>query len=290
MLGRVVGEDVTLKTDLAKDLWNIKVDPGSLEQVIMNLAVNARDAMPMGGTLTVTTRNEALQEPILEGDGQIAAGRYVVIEVKDTGCGMDEETRQQVFEPFFTTKQVGEGTGLGLSTCYGIVSQAGGHIHVDSVPDLGTRFEIRLPATSEDERLEREAPNSTRLHGQETVLVVEDEEQLRRLVSRALGSFGYTVVEAANGQEALELAQNRSEKVDLLLTDVVMPVMGGKELAENLEKLFPKLKVLFMSGYTADAIAHRGVLELGTHLLDKPFTPEVLGQAVRRVLDESNGG
>lgn len=291
MLRRVVGEDVTLATRLAPDLWNIKVDPGSLEQVIMNLAVNARDAMPKGGTLSLTTRNEVFEEAASAGGGlQVTPGKYVVIGVTDTGCGMDDETKGQVFEPFFTTKNVGEGTGLGLSTCYGIVSQAGGYISIETALNEGTKFEILLPATTETARLASEAPASTQLRGRETILVVEDEEQLRRLASRVLRSFGYTVLEAENGREALSLAQTSSKRPDLLLTDVVMPVMGGKDLAEKLVGMFPQLRVLFMSGYTADAIANRGVLELGTHLLDKPFTPDSLAQVVRRVLDENDAG
>lgn len=285
MLRRVVGEDVNVQTDLDADLWKIKVDPGSLEQVIMNLAVNARDAMPRGGALTIATRNEFVETPEPRGDDVVPVGAYVAITVTDTGTGMDEETKRRVFEPFFTTKPVGEGTGLGLATCYGIVSQAGGYIWVADTTGQGTTFEIRLPTTSETMTTERSQPISRRSGGAETILVVEDEEQLRRLTARALRSLGYSVVEAANGAEALALARDGGNSIDLLLTDVVMPVMGGKQLADTLTQQFPNIRVLFMSGYTADAIAHHGVLLPGTHLLDKPFTPETLGHAVRTVLD-----
>jgi signal transduction histidine kinase/DNA-binding response OmpR family regulator len=286
MLRRVVGEDVDVATSLAPDLWNVRVDPGSLEQVLVNLAVNGRDAMPKGGKLTIETRNTLLDEEYARAHGEhVKPGQYVCVAVSDDGTGMDEETRRHVFEPFFTTKEAGKGTGLGLSTCFGIVQQAGGYIRVYSEVGSGTTFRVYLPCTREQaESLEPDVvPES--LRGHETVLVAEDDEQVRRLSVRALESFGYQVLEAPDGKQALALIRATERPIHLLLTDVVMPEMGGRELADELVAASPDLRVLYMSGYTANAIAHRGVLEPGTHLIQKPFTPDQLARAVRAALD-----
>jgi CheY-like chemotaxis protein len=212
-------------------------------------------------------------------------GNYVAIRVVDSGTGMDEVTKIRIFEPFFTTKSVGEGTGLGLSTCYGIVRQAGGYIWADSIAHVGTTFEIRLPISAELNEAEVEVPTSGSLGGAETVLLAEDEGQIRALGIRALQSLGYVVLAATNGREALELARGHRGTIHLLLTDVVMPEIGGKDLADKLSKLLPNLKSLYLSGYATDSIVNRAVLEPGTRLLDKPFTPESLGRAVRQALD-----
>lgn len=286
MLTRVVGEDVTVTTDLQEELENVRIDPGSFEQVIVNLAVNARDAMPDGGTFLLATSNLSLHEESQVSHGErIPPGAYVEIRASDTGFGMNEATTRRAFEPFFTTKGVGSGTGLGLSTCYGIVKQADGFITVESQPGSGTTFRILIPQTRNE--VEREAPKqSTKLHsGSETVLVAEDEDQLRRLTVRVLSDLGYQVLHAANGKEALALFRDHAGPIDLLVTDVIMPEVSGKSLAEQLVSERPAIKVLFISGYAPSVIASRGVLEPGTHLLNKPFTPDQLGRTVRKVLD-----
>jgi PAS domain S-box-containing protein len=286
MLRRLVGEDVDVSTRLSDHLWNVRIDPGSLEQVVVNLAVNARDAMLEGGKLTIETDNADIDEEYSAAHGsKVPEGQYVVLAISDDGVGMDAATQARIFEPFFTTKGSGKGTGLGLSTCYGIVKQAGGYIWVYSEPGRGTTFRIYLPRVVEEtERVPILRPPES-LSGTETILVAEDDEQVRRLAARALTRFGYRVVEAANGGEALQVCEQFPERIDLLLTDVVMPEMSGKQLVERLQPLRPEMKVLYMSGYTANAIVHRGVLEPDTHLLQKPFAPEMLARKVRELLD-----
>ncbi|HLG15504.1 MAG TPA: PAS domain S-box protein [Blastocatellia bacterium] len=285
MLRRIIGEDVELVMDLDPSLGLVRADPGQIEQVVLNLAVNARDAMPRGGKLTIETANVVL------GDAQhqvgVRAGPYVVLQVRDTGCGMDEETQSHIFEPFFTTKEHGKGTGLGLSTVYGIVSQSGGHIRVDSEPGKGTAFYIYLPETEssadhDDQRVESEHFPE----GQETVLLVEDEPFVRELACSVLQGQGYSVLAAANGEDAMRLVQNHDHRqIHLLVTDVVMPQMSGCELAGRLAALRPDLKVIYVSGYADGAIAKHGIQDGRDSFLQKPFTPGVLVRKVREVLD-----
>jgi CheY-like chemotaxis protein len=286
MLRRLVGEDIDLVSISAEELRNVRVDPGAFEQVLVNLAVNARDAMPLGGRLTIETANVALgEEEAARRGGGMTGGDYVWMAVRDTGVGIPEGIQERVFEPFFTTKGKGRGTGLGLSTCYGIVKQAGGWIWIQSEPDQGTTFEVFLPAVADAADELEEIGLSSDLRGTETVLVVEDADQVRALAVRSLAKHGYAVLDARDGGEALRLCGQHGGAIDLLLTDVVMPTMGGRELADRIASLLPETKVLFMSGYTDDAIAHHGVLEPGTALLQKPFTPEALCRRVRDVLD-----
>jgi len=282
MLKRMIGEDIEIVALLNLELWSIRADPGQLQQVIMNLVVNARDAMPNGGKLTIETDNVDL-----DSEYDLAQGPYVMISISDTGCGMDMETRSHIFEPFFTTKELGRGTGLGLSTVYGIVKQSGGSIWVDSEPDHGTTFKVFLPRVS-DPVEEPEGANTpaTVPGGTETLLLVEDEASVRELTARVLKERGYHVLDAANGPDALRLMANRPPNdIQLLITDVVMPKMGGPDLAARLARSQDDLKVLFISGYTDKAIARDGVLVEGTPFLQKPFTPDALAGKVREVLD-----
>ena len=287
MLRRIIGEDIELTTLLAKNLGRVKIDPGQFEQIILNLAVNARDAMPSGGKLTIETANVILDEEYARTHISVTPGPYVRLSVSDTGVGIPLEVKEKVFEPFFTTKEKGKGTGLGLSTVYGIVKQSGGNIWVYSEPAHGTTFKIYLPRVEEDlDTLYGRDETDFLPRGSETVLLVEDEPSVRDLAHRLLNQAGYKVLEAANGEEALRVVQEHiGEKIHLLLTDVVMPQMGGKELANQLKNLRPDVKVLYTSGYTDDAIVHHGVLDPGTHFLQKPFSPKTLTHKVREVLD-----
>ncbi len=286
MLRRLIGEDIDLVSVRRPGLGRVKADPGQIEQVIMNLAVNARDAMPQGGKLTLETANVELDEVYARNHVAITPGSYVMLAVSDTGCGMDAETQARIFEPFFTTKELGKGTGLGLATVYGIVKQSGGYIWVYSEPGQGTTFKVYLPRLEEaveTAQPEREIVRPAR--GSETVLLVEDEENVRQLVRQTLEKNGYTVLEARAGAEATQLSAQHPGPIHLMLTDVVMPKMSGRELAERLALLRPGIKVLYMSGYTDNAIVHHGVLDPGTAFLQKPFTAADLGQKVREVLD-----
>ncbi len=276
MLRRLIGEDIVLTCILAPDLYRVKVDPGQMEQVIFNIAVNARDAMPTGGRLTIETRN-------VEG----TAARSVLIAIRDTGCGMTPEVASRAFEPFFTTKGPGKGTGLGLATVYGIIRQSGGEIEARSAPGTGTTFEILLPACEEAPaaRVGSDARLRAVPHGTETILLVEDEEAVRRIVKLVLDASGYKVLEASNGQEALEVARGLGRAIHLVVTDVVMPEMSGRELAERLRSQAPFLRVLFISGYTDDAVMRHGVVDGGEAFLQKPFSPLTLAKKVREVLD-----
>ncbi len=285
MLGRLLGEDIDLCIAPAPDLGMVKADPGQIEQVIMNLAVNARDAMPEGGKLTIETGNVDLDEEYAAQHADATPGPHVMLAVSDTGCGMDAATSKKVFEPFFTTKGLDEGTGLGLATVYGIVRQSGGTIHVYSEPGEGTAFKVYLPRIDEAPEVKKPSrPTDTRGAG-ETILAVEDEETLRGLLVRILERAGYNLLLAANGNEALEVCENHEGTIDLLLTDVVMPEMGGRQLADRLAQTRAEIKVLYMSGYTHDAIAHKGVLASGTQFIQKPFNPNALLAKIREVLE-----
>jgi PAS domain S-box-containing protein len=286
MLRRVIGEDIELLTTLAEDLGRVKTDPGQIEQVIMNLAVNARDAMPSGGKLTIETANVELDEGYARGHIAVKPGRYVMLSVSDTGVGMPPEVRERVFEPFFSTKEKDKGTGLGLSTVYGIVKQSGGNIWVYSEPGQGTTFKIYLPRVDEPlEELRERVMGEELPRGSETILVVEDDEEVRKLTVQMLKKQGYRVLEAANGSETLIICGQQKEPIHLILTDVVMPGMSGRELVNHLTPLYPEMKVLYMSGYTDNAIVHHGVLEEGINYIQKPFTPDSMARKVREVLD-----
>jgi CheY-like chemotaxis protein len=286
MLRRLIGEDIGLRAVLDADLGSVKADPGQIEQIIMNLAVNARDAMPKGGKLTIETRNVSLDEEYAKNHIAVTPGPYVMLAVSDTGMGMDAETQPRIFEPFFTTKEAGKGTGLGLSTVYGIVKQSGGNIWVYSELGRGTTFKIYLPRVDEKATPpERDLATARSAQGSETVLLAEDEEAVRRLALQVLQMNGYRVLEAANGNAALLLCERHTEPIHLLITDVIMPEMSGRELADRLAKLRPEMKVLFMSGYTDNAIVHQGVLDAGANFIQKPFPTDALARKVREVLD-----
>ena len=287
MLRRMIGEDIELVTRLPSGLGHVKADPGQIEQVIMNLAVNARDAMPQGGQLTLEAANVELDSHTVRSTESVLPGHYVMLAMSDTGIGMDAETQAHIFEPFFTTKEQGKGTGLGLATVYGIVKQSGGHIWVYSEPGKGTTFKVYLPRI--DQAVEVIAPGKLPVdelsRGSETILLVEDEEAVWCLVKEVLESRGYQVLETKGANDALEIGERHKEHIHLLLTDVVMPQMSGKELAEHLALLHPETKVLYMSGYTDNAVVHHGLLDPGTALLQKPFTPDALARKLREVLD-----
>jgi CheY-like chemotaxis protein len=272
MLRRLIGEDIELATDLGEDLGHVKADPGQIEQVIINLAVNARDAMPDGGHLLIETRNMELDDAYARQHATVSPGVYVMLAVSDTGTGIDEKDMGHIFEPFFTTKEQGKGTGLGLSTAYGIVKQAGGHIAVYSEVGHGTTFKVYLQRTGEvaDEAVGRPAQGHWRGHG-ESILLVEDEAGLRDIVRELLRDLGYRPSVAANGGEALLAVEERGLRPALLITDIVMPEMGGPVLAERLKRTLPSLKVVYMSGYTDSGVVAQRAIEAGTPFLQKPF-------------------
>jgi len=285
MLRRLIGEDIKLVTQTAPDLGQIKADPGQIEQVLLNLVVNARDAMPDGGTLTIRTDNVTLDEDYARSH-LISPGDYVMVSVSDTGVGMTDEVKQHIFEPFFTTKEQGKGTGLGLATCFGIIQQSNGHIHSDSQVDKGTQFKIYLPRVwgVEDPISSREVPVSLP-QGTETILLAEDEPSLRQLMARVLRTQGYTVLEATDGHEALTLAQANGSKIQLLLTDVIMPGLSGKTLAEWLGQVNPAIRVLFISGYINNNAVRDAMSRPGTFFLQKPFNPLDLTKRVREAIE-----
>ena len=286
MLPRLIGEDIEIVIALDPAIGRVKADHGQLEQVVMNLAVNARDAMPDGGKVIITTTNVVLDEAWTRSHPGSKAGDFVMLSVADTGTGIDSETLAHIFEPFFTTKERGKGTGLGLATVYGVVKQSGGYVWVESALGKGAAFEIYLPRIEELVSVpEPVAPIVEAFRGAETILLVEDADALRKLTHMLLEQHGYHVLVAANGAAALQLVEQKPERIELLLTDVIMPGLNGRALAGRLELLQPGLKILYMSGYTDDAIMDHGVLESGTHLLHKPFSEENLIRKVREVLD-----
>jgi signal transduction histidine kinase len=286
LLRRLIGEDIEVLTVPDSNLGSVKADPGQIEQVIMNLALNARDAMPNGGKLTLETANAQLDTAYASEHQPIPPGRYVMLAVSDTGEGMSPEVQARIFEPFFTTKEVGKGTGLGLSTVYGIVKQSGGFIWVYSEPGRGTTFKIYFPCVDQvAEALGVEKRPSGALRGTETILLVEDDSQLRQLSSSVLAHCGYQLLVANGPEEGLAIARSNHKDIRLLITDVVMPGMNGRQLAEQILKDSPNMKVLYISGYTNNAIVHYGVLDKGLWFLPKPFTLSGLVSKVREVLD-----
>jgi len=286
LLRRVIGEDIELSVITQNADLHIRVDPDQLEQVVMNLVVNARDAMPSGGKLTIETSELSVDEEYCSRNPETKPGDYVTIAISDTGCGMDRETLARVFEPFFTTKEQGKGTGLGLATVYGIVKQSGGNVTVYSELGHGTTFKILMPrseektAQADSAQLDTTAPSGT-----EMILLVEDEESLRAVMKSYLQNKGYVVLDAADPTEATEVAGRASQPPDLLITDVVLPQTSGVKLAQRLAQLYPNMKVLYISGYTADAIVHHGARNSDFVFLSKPFSLNTLGRKVRSALD-----
>jgi len=289
MLDPIIGDNIQLRTVLGEHLGGVKTDVSQIEQVIMNLVINARDAMTNGGKLTIETANIDLDETYCQNHTDVKAGHYVMLSVSDTGCGIPPHIKDRIFEPFFTTKEVGQGTGLGLSTVYGIVKQCGGHIEVNSNPGWGTTFKIYLPRIDEPAESHAVLPVYPELlKGSETVFVIEDDTDVRKFIRDALQRYGYEILEASTGENAISIAGNHSDElIHLLLTDVVIPGMNGRQCAECLRSFHPEMKVLYMSGHTEGAIVHQGVLEPGVAFLQKPFTPKQLAQKVRHVLDNS---
>jgi two-component system cell cycle sensor histidine kinase/response regulator CckA len=289
MLQRILGEDVELVSVSDQAVGHVRMDPSHLEQVILNLVVNARDAMPTGGQLTIETANVDLDEAYAQSHFPAKAGAYLMLAVTDTGSGMDRATQSHIFEPFFTTKEQGKGTGLGLSTVFGVVQQSGGNIWVYSEPGIGTTFKVYLPRVADDLDSIRLSVAPATLQGTECILLVEDEAQVRTIAHSILRKHGYKVLVAQNGGEALLLCETHSGAIDLLLTDVVMPQMSGPALAKRLAATRPTMKVLCMSGYTDDSIVRHGLLETGVAFLQKPITLASLATKVREVLDAKKG-
>ena len=286
MLCRLIGEHIEIRTILDPALEKVLADPGQIGQVIMNLALNARDAMPDGGELSIETVNADLDQDYLQSHAEVQSGRYVMLAISDSGCGMEAATKARIFEPFFTTKDAGKGTGLGLATVYGIVKQSGGHIWVYSELGQGSTFKVYLPAVQEsiENRTENASPGAT-VGGDETVLLVEDEVSVRAVSRAALQTYGYTVLEAGGPLEAIELSRAHDGDIAVLVTDVVMPRLNGRRLAELLQPERPEMRVLYVSGYTDDTIVRQGVLDNEVNFLQKPYTPGSLAEKVRAVLD-----
>ena len=290
MLVRFIGEDIELSLKLDPEIWNVEADPGQIDQVVMNLAANARDAMPTGGLLTIKTSNIILDEGYFHNHAlEGRPGDYVMMSFSDTGTGMDEETISRIFEPFYTTKDRDKGTGLGLSTVYGIIKQANGFIWAYSEPGLGATFRLYLPRAEKDYVDELDEVKSSREYeGTETILVVEDDQMVRNLTTRVLIKKGYNVIEAENGEQALDIMTNHPDVIHLVLTDVIMPKTSGREVALGASKLRPDAKVIFMSGYIDDTVFRHGVIEHGANFIEKPFSPDQLVEIVRRVLDQGD--
>jgi len=287
MLHRVIGEDIELVTVLAEDLKRTKADPGQIEQILLNLAINARDAMPSGGKLTIKTTNVSMNETYGLNHIGLNPGQYVMISITDTGLGMTQEVKERIFEPFFTTKEIGKGTGLGLSTVYGIVRQSGGHIWVDSKPGRGTTCKIYLPRIDEPVAEVKEKEVSGLPCGDETILVVEDEEEVRKMTAKILRKQGYKVLEASQGKEALSLCGEQEDSIHLMVTDVVMPEMTGMELAKRFMHFYPEMRILYMSGYTSDRVdVGQENIGKGIEFIQKPFTIDRLARKIREVLDK----
>jgi CheY-like chemotaxis protein len=286
LLHRTLGETVELEGVLTPRLWPVEVDPNQLESAVLNLALNARDAMPEGGKLTIETSNTALDDSYRATDSEVIPGQYVVISVSDSGCGMDEDTLGKVFEPFFTTKEVGKGTGLGLSMVYGFAKQSGGHVTIYSEPGQGTTVKLYFPRYMGEAGI-RSAPETALAplgHGDEVILVVEDNDDVRAYSVMVLAELGYRVLEAVDADQALAIVAS-DQHIDLLFTDVVLPGKSGRELADNARGIRPGLRVLFTTGYSRNAIVHHGRLDPGVELLSKPFTFEQLAARVRDVID-----
>jgi CheY-like chemotaxis protein len=285
MLRRLIGEDVVLEKRIARQPCLVSADRGQIEQVLLNLVINARDAMPDGGTIVIETQDVVLDDEYVSSHPGAATGEFAALVVSDSGTGMSEDVRTHLFEPFFTTKGPGKGTGLGLATSYGIATQYGGHIGVYSEVGVGTTMKLYLPCAPEPATAPRvRAPKADLMRGTETILLVEDEAQVRAIVARMLEAQGYTVLQAAHGEAALELLESAAP-IDLLLTDLIMPRMGGRELAERVRELRPGLRVLFTSGYTEDVIVQNRLLDHDIMLLHKPFTRSALAAKVRETLD-----
>jgi CheY-like chemotaxis protein len=286
MLRRLIGEDIELTFTPAAGPTRVKADPGQVEQVLMNLVVNARDAMPRGGRLTIAVTAADLDDAYARRHPGVTPGQYVLVRVADTGCGMDRETQSRIFEPFFTTKEEGKGTGLGLSTVYGIVKQSGGHIGVTSAVGRGTTFEVYLPRVADAPvDASSDALPAPLGQGSETILLVDDDEGVRSSIRDFLAMAGYTVLQASNATDAMGALQQHDGPVHLLITDVIMPGLSGRELAARIAALSPETKVLFMSGYTDDAIAQYGMLEPGAAFIQKPFSPRQFMGKLRQMLD-----
>ena len=290
MLKRMIGEDIEFLTVLEPDLRKVYTDPGQIDQVVMNLVVNARDAMPRGGNLTIETANVELDETYFQSrNTESKPGPYVMLAVTDNGIGMDDETLSRIFDPFFTTKEIGRGTGLGLSTVYGIVRQNKGYCWVYSKPGKGTTFKIYFPRVAEDmAAVKKQEDFSFEISGSETVLIVEDNEALRNLAKKVLRNYGYAILEAENGEKALNIGETHEGPIHLLLTDVVMPGMSGSDLSEKLQSIRPETRVIYTSGYSDNAIVRHGILRQGINFIEKPFSPKSLGKKVRQVLDGGN--
>jgi nitrogen-specific signal transduction histidine kinase len=285
MLRRLIGEHIILETIFAPDLWSVKIDPSQLEQVVVNLAVNARDAMPKGGKLIIEAANVTLDNDYVAQHLGSQPGNHVLLAISDTGFGMSDQMQARIFEPFFTTKEVGKGTGLGLATVFGIVKQNGGNIWVYSEEGVGTTFKIYLPGIEISQQTTDKSTSDELPHGNETILIVEDDTGVRKLTKMVLQGQGFTVLEAKDGNAALQLAHHHTGSIHLLLTDVVMPGISGKALSQKLTQTYSHLKTLFMSGYTDNAVVNHGILDSNVAFLQKPFSPKALLYKVRTVLD-----
>ena len=287
MVARLAGQHIEFKRTLAHDLWPVSADPAEIERVIMNLVLNARDAMPKGGILTIETQNVDIDQEYAGRHADTVPGPYVMISVTDNGSGMTKDVRDKVFEPFFTTKE-GTGTGLGLASVYGIVKQSGGFIWVYSEPGNGTTFKVYLPRATEEAE-SADALQRKREVGGETILLVEDDVEVRRVTCRILRRNGYRVLEAGNGADAMKVCEQERWPIDLIMTDIVMPEMGGAELAKKIRQKQPDARFLFTSGYTEDAAVRQSLLDPGEHFIEKPFTPARLEKKAREILNSTNG-